>query len=374
VDGQLGQTYNTSLATVTKTYPTGKGGEYVPWELGIRLDNNEPTVIVGEMNTSFKGYQTPPFTPLTVNAPMDTLVGHRYWRLTKEGWPDAVGKTAAGPANINEGDITLRWTSADTVTPTIAGLMTIAHDPWPSANGVGNSIWSSIGAAGLSGSPAGGSATSSTPFSSSTDTIGYFMWGRMPLPLPVEDLDFQVAHQNGISQFDWTTSSEQNNAGFILSMSTRPNGGYEPIAHHLEDPELQSKGDATTTTSYAFQLPQELTGGQTYFFRLQSQNINGQVEQTEIRSLRLPLQSEVGALHPNPTFGNLNLPLSLTEQTPVSVTAYNLQGQKVGTLFEDALDSGSHSLNLQLGDLSRGTYVLHIRTAFDEHSRKVILR
>ena len=68
-------------------------------------------------------------------------------------------------------------------------------------------------------------------------------------------------------------------------------------------------------------------------------------------------ESNALEVFPNPASGVVTARLSLTEPSLVRVTLYDIQGKKVKEFLEKDMGSGVHQLNLDLTQLSAGTYI-----------------
>jgi hypothetical protein len=65
--------------------------------------------------------------------------------------------------------------------------------------------------------------------------------------------------------------------------------------------------------------------------------------------------------YPNPTSGKLFFELSLFHSAEVSITAYDLSGQKVKALAPSAIEAGNKILQLNTSSLAAGKYVYEIK-------------
>jgi hypothetical protein len=72
-----------------------------------------------------------------------------------------------------------------------------------------------------------------------------------------------------------------------------------------------------------------------------------------------PVTLTVGEVYPNPVADVASLPVTLTRQAPLSVSIYNQLGQIVWSSYEN-YDAGNHLIQMNIGKLNRGVYVLNI--------------
>ncbi len=75
---------------------------------------------------------------------------------------------------------------------------------------------------------------------------------------------------------------------------------------------------------------------------------------------------------PNPTRNTVQLVVHLKFLNRVTIDVYNVNGQKVKTLYEGVLGAGNHLLTLSVADLPSGIYFLRLH-AFDTSVQKLIV-
>ena len=154
--------------------------------------------------------------------------------------------------------------------------------------------------------------------------------------LPVECIDFQVSRKAEGAQLQWTTATELNNEGFSLQRST--NGiDFTEIAW------IDGQGTTNTESRY-FWTDVDINPGTSYYYRLIQYDWDGQYEQAcDIISLTVPDTSDLALkIGPNPFAENLNIHLSLPEESPVQISVYDLNGRKVQHRPVSNLPEGNH--------------------------------
>ncbi|MDZ7288483.1 MAG: T9SS type A sorting domain-containing protein [candidate division KSB1 bacterium] len=77
-------------------------------------------------------------------------------------------------------------------------------------------------------------------------------------------------------------------------------------------------------------------------------------------SLATPSQFELKQNHPNPFNPSTTIEFALSEHSVVSLSVYDLLGNKIATLVEGALDAGSHHVQMDAKNLSSGIYVYRL--------------
>ncbi len=82
--------------------------------------------------------------------------------------------------------------------------------------------------------------------------------------------------------------------------------------------------------------------------------------------------SEVVA-YPNPFTNATTIAFTVREKTKVTMTVYNLLGQKITTLIDKELEAGSQEQILDGSLLQSGTYIIHLQTENENKRLKVVM-
>ncbi len=77
--------------------------------------------------------------------------------------------------------------------------------------------------------------------------------------------------------------------------------------------------------------------------------------------------------YPNPTNGRTIIGFTIDQEGPVKLDILDINGKVVKTIINGYLSAGKHSLNLDLGNLSAGTYVNRLSVKNNLITRKLIL-
>ena len=86
-----------------------------------------------------------------------------------------------------------------------------------------------------------------------------------------------------------------------------------------------------------------------------------------------PASFTLSAAYPNPFNPSTSLDMSIPSEGYVSISAYNLVGQVVGTIAEGNMSAGTHSFAWDASDLSSGVYLIKAEYAGSVSTQKVIL-
>jgi hypothetical protein len=89
--------------------------------------------------------------------------------------------------------------------------------------------------------------------------------------------------------------------------------------------------------------------------------------------LSTPASFTLSAAYPNPFNPSTSLDMSIPSEGYVSVKAYNLAGQVVGTIAEGNMSAGTHSFTWDASDLSSGVYLVKAEYAGSIETQKVML-
>ncbi|MCP4580064.1 MAG: T9SS type A sorting domain-containing protein [candidate division Zixibacteria bacterium] len=100
-----------------------------------------------------------------------------------------------------------------------------------------------------------------------------------------------------------------------------------------------------------------------------------QVEPTSIRenNRQLPAIVELNQNYPNPFNAATTITFSLPETQHISINIYNLLGQRVATIFDDAMPAGERSLTWNADQYPTGIYFAQLFTANNSKNIKITL-
>ena len=196
-------------------------------------------------------------------------------------------------------------------------------------------------------------------FSGRDDDSGYQLIPVRPATaLPVEFADFGAVRNGNSVELTWQTASETNNAGFTVQRETE--SGWTSLDF------VESKvtgGTTTETTSYRYTVDQELDPG-THRFRLQQKDLDGTTSLSDVVTVDVGLDEAVSlsAPAPNPTAGTATLEFGVTEATEVTVSVYNVLGQRVQTLYQGTPQADQvRDVTVDASTLSSGVYFVRMQ-------------
>lgn len=204
--------------------------------------------------------------------------------------------------------------------------------------------------------------------------------------LPVELSSFYAKNSKAGVVLGWSTDSEIENQGFILSR--KQSGPWEEIASFTSHKALQGQGSTTELTKYIFKDTQ-VSEGQTYSYLLSDVDYQGQktnhdehvqtityvIPDTDSKPGKLMLTS----LYPNPFNPSISVSYNLEEASDVLMQVYDLKGQLVWQVNKVDQSPGQDlQLNWNGRDLydtavSSGVYLISLESKDQRITRKATL-
>ena len=203
-----------------------------------------------------------------------------------------------------------------------------------------------------------------------TDSEGNTSEISDPIPLdsflPVELSDFQARIQNDRLYLNWTTLSEENNAGFEIELNAKGSRDWESLGF--------VEGAGTSQVELSYQFHHDIFPG-LYLVRLKQLDFDGSIAYSPSISVEseVPIGGLISDTYPNPSNG-----ISFFSYTSggLETTAkiYDLQGVFVKEVFSRLDENGVTSRHqLDLSDLSSGMYFLRVVNLGKIETRKISL-
>ena len=164
--------------------------------------------------------------------------------------------------------------------------------------------------------------------------------------LPVELTSFTGTLSGNLARLAWSTASETNNQGFYVEHSA--NGLAFRDVHFAP-----GFGTTLEAQSYTFTTA-ELAPG-THTFRLRQTDLDGATDFSPTVELTVSSDNAIMSVAPNPSRGLTNVSLSVPSAQQVTVSAYDVTGRRVATLFSGAADA---TVSATLSGVAPGVYVV----------------
>jgi len=175
---------------------------------------------------------------------------------------------------------------------------------------------------------------------------------RTAVVLPIELTKFTGSQQNDKIGLNWVTASETNVHYFEVEHSTDGN-------HFEKTGTVASKfHNSTAATAYELMHASPVKG--INFYRLRQFDLDGKFKYSVI----IPVQFNYSIvqsikINPNPVINNLNIALTLLENSNILCKIYNIDGREVKSLTADAL-AGKNNIVSDVSGLAKGNYIVVI--------------
>lgn len=162
---------------------------------------------------------------------------------------------------------------------------------------------------------------------------------------PITLGSFTASYPDNQPYLHWVTYTECNNQGWNIY---RSNEQDFCSAKMLNSELITAIGTSCEPTSYSFVDLYEIEPGKTYFYYLQSVNVNGETKLHGPVSLLIPIDTEddtpifdrYGLLscYPNPFNPQTSINFAIRNPEDITLEIYNLKGQKIIELYNGYLD------------------------------------
>jgi hypothetical protein len=199
---------------------------------------------------------------------------------------------------------------------------------------------------------------------------------------PVELMSIQAASDKNEIFISWSTATEINNKGFDVEKQVHSLqfsvGKWEKIGF------VEGNGTTTEAHSYTFtDLPagkegKNLVSGK-YSYRLKQIDFDGTYKYSKEIEVELNpvFEFALEQNYPNPFNPSTTISFSLPEKSNVTINIYNIIGELVKTLANNAFNAGYQSVKLDAAGLTSGVYIYRIEAKGESRtfvsSRKMLL-
>jgi hypothetical protein len=176
----------------------------------------------------------------------------------------------------------------------------------------------------------------------------------------VELTAFDAQADGRSATLTWRTASETNNAGFELQHRYLDEAGSSK-KEFTARAFIEGHGTTTEAQSYSFRLD-NLEPGR-HVFRLKQIDYDGTFDYSpEIEiAVDLPEAFLISPVYPNPFNPQASFSFSVSRSQQVTVSVYNMLGQRVLTLFDGVAAQGTaRTLQIDGSGLESGTYIVRV--------------
>jgi hypothetical protein len=186
--------------------------------------------------------------------------------------------------------------------------------------------------------------------------------------IPVELTSFTANVTGRNIVLNWRTATELNNAGFQVERST-DSKSFTKIAF--------VPGYGTTTDAKNYSYTDNLVESGVYYYRLKQIDLDGSYKYSEIieADLGLPLEFALEQNYPNPFNPSTSIQFSIPVDAKVNINVYNLVGEKISVVTNQAYSAGIHKIVFDASGLTSGVYLYRIdATGADGSSYSNVLK
>ncbi|MCH8319187.1 MAG: T9SS type A sorting domain-containing protein [Bacteroidetes bacterium] len=171
--------------------------------------------------------------------------------------------------------------------------------------------------------------------------------------MALELFDFNAKWDNNIQtrvKVEWTTASEINNDYFELEHSSDALN-WQKIAT------IQGSGSSNEMLNYNF-YDEHPYDDHTYY-RLKQVDFDGSYEYSNIVVVSKTDFIDIISIFPNPSKDLINVIISSSIETNVSLFVVDISGKKVYD-FKNKIKSGQNFININISNLASGEYIVNI--------------
>ena len=356
INGILGRGVSNGGGTVEFTFPVGDGTKYRPITFNINAPSNSTghyfwaQMISGNANTGSS----------TFTGGIDKVSEIRYYEagyLQNSGSASSqvvfkLSPTYSTDDGVNAGNMDLR--------------VAFSSDNRSTWNGVGPLDHTTD----LSSVPTTIESDSLDPnITISTGTSIFIALARATgtttNPLPVELTSFTYNIINDKVQLNWSTATENNNAGFGIEKSYDQES-YFNIGF------VDGAGTTTESRNYTFVDNAALTTNT--FYRLKQIDLDGTFSYSNVLEVSSIVDSwYLGQNYPNPFNPSTRISYSVKESGLVSLTVYNLLGELVSTLVNQNQEAGTYDVDFDASNLNSGVYLYKLESGNQVQTKKMML-
>jgi hypothetical protein len=171
--------------------------------------------------------------------------------------------------------------------------------------------------------------------------------------VPVELTSFTAVSNINNVTLNWSTATELNNSGFQVERKSA-SSDWTVLGF------VEGNGTTTRLSQYSYTDKQLAAGS--YSYRLKQVDFNGVFEYSPVVNVEVNVPSvySLDQNYPNPFNPSTSINFSLAVDSKVTLTIFDVLGQKVMTLVNGNLAAGSHTANFSAAGLNSGVYFYQI--------------
>jgi hypothetical protein len=185
--------------------------------------------------------------------------------------------------------------------------------------------------------------------------------------IPVELASFTSIVKDNDVTLNWRTVTETNNSGFAIERKSGQNSGFIQVGN------VPGRGTTTEPVNYSY-TDKGLNSG-TYTYRLKQIDLDGTFKYVGTIEVEV-VPPKVFALeqnYPNPFNPATTIKYSVPVKGFVTLSIFNVLGQKVTDLINKEVEAGSYQLNFDASNLSSGVYFYKLEAGKFTSIKKMML-
>lgn len=173
--------------------------------------------------------------------------------------------------------------------------------------------------------------------------------------VPVELTSFSAKQVDDKVELNWITASENNNNGFEVESSS-DGTNFEKIGF------VAGNGTSTSLNNYKFIDSRNINS--TCYYRLKQIDYDGTINISQVISVNVVNNYDYALEqnYPNPFNPTTNILFSLKEDGQVTLSLYNVLGQKIAELINNKLAAGKYNITLDANkyNMTSGVYFVEM--------------
>ncbi len=184
---------------------------------------------------------------------------------------------------------------------------------------------------------------------------------QVPLPVVFSSFDGQKQKQSAL--LEWTTETEQNNAGFEIERS-RDNRFWQPVGF------IKGAGNSVTSVSYRFLDKQPFKGAN--YYRLRQTDLDGSARYSKVVYLHFEEGKQGAVLYPNPAKDRVMLLMEPGTKVE-SIKIISMDGRIIRTFRPPDIIEGT-PLSVNVAGIPKGIYMVQMQTGTSGLSERIIIQ
>ncbi len=182
-----------------------------------------------------------------------------------------------------------------------------------------------------------------------------------------------------ISGFSYTPATVTVNVGDVVTIEA---SGFHPLiqvsqqSFNANDPTLLS-GGFSSITNFNLTITAGMAGSSIYYMCSShgASGMKGQINVNVVSGIEENNRRDFNfTVYPNPVTTGAWLNISLQKTEHVTLTLYDMQGRIVRRLLDKQMNVGESTTNLPLYGLTRGNYIVQMRSGKEKIEKQIVLQ